>query len=112
MMTRRWVRLVATTILMIGFLSVGIRGSALGMTVLTVEATPNFAGELAAYHLWGPIAIEDRIAGVDAIRIEFKWDTTITAALNPPAGSVIVNGEVAPSARRRSTTMERRRPSL
>jgi hypothetical protein len=99
-MTRRsWLRLATTAVLMMGFLSVGFHATARGMTVLTVETTPNFAGELASYRLWGPIALEDRIAGVDAIRIEFKWDTTITATLNPPVGSVIINGEVAPSAR-------------
>jgi hypothetical protein len=98
-MIRRWVRIVGTVFLLMGLFSAGIHGTALGTTVLTVEATPNCAGELASYRFRGQIAPEDQIAGVDAIRIEFKWDTTITAALNPPAGSVIINGEVAPSAR-------------
>jgi hypothetical protein len=84
---------------MIGFLAAGIPGTALGSTVLTVEPTPNYAGEPAAYHLWGAIAPADQISGVDAIRIEFIWDTTVTAAVNPPVGSVIINGEVAPTAR-------------
>jgi hypothetical protein len=84
---------------MIGFLAAGIPGTALGSTVLTVEPMPKYAGEPAAYHFWGTIAPADQVSGVDAIRIEFKWDTTVTGAVNPPVGSVIINGEVAPSAR-------------
>ena len=99
MMTRRRLRSITIAVLMIGFLAAGIPGTALGSTVLTVEATPKYAGEAAAYHFWGAIASADQVPGVDAIRIEFKWDTTISPALTPPVGSVIINGEVAPSAR-------------
>ncbi len=99
MTIRRWLRLITTMILTTGFLVVGLHATAQASTVLTVEATPNFAGEPAAYHLWGSIAAGDQVAGVDSIRIEFKWDTTVTGAVNPPAGSVLINGEAAPSAR-------------
>lgn len=72
--------------------------TARGSTVLNVEASPVYAGEVASYHLWGTIAAGDQVAGVDALRIEFKWDTSEALAGDPPAGSVLVNGEPARSA--------------
>ena len=98
-MIRYRLRFVTIMVLMIGFLAAGIPGAALGSTVLSVEPTPKYAGEPAAYHLWGAISPDDQVSGVDAIRVEFIWDTTVTTAVNPPVGSVIINGEVAPSAR-------------
>lgn len=72
--------------------------TARGSTVLNVEASPVYAGEAASYHLWGTIEAGDQVAGVDALRIEFKWDTAVALAGDPPAGSVLINGEVARSA--------------
>ena len=98
-MAIRRFRFATAVLLMIGFLAGGFPRTALGSSILTVEPTPKYAGEPAAYHVWGTIAPEDQVSGVDAIRMEFIWDTTVSTAVNPPVGSVIINGEVAPSAR-------------
>ena len=60
-MAIRRFRFATVVVLMIGFLAGGFARTALGSTVLTVEPTPKYAGEPAAYHVWGAIAPEDQV---------------------------------------------------